>query len=70
MNGLHVRTDSTPDTGQMVVPVATGENRVRIRFVAGWDLKLGLLLSGIGFAVLLLLSMIRTKAEALVKAGS
>lgn len=55
VNGRDVATESTPDTGQMVVPIAAGENRVRVRFVEGWDRKLGLLLSAIGFALIILL---------------
>ena len=68
VNGRQIKTESTPDTGQMVVPIAAGENRVRIRFVDGWDRKLGLLLSGIGFAVIALLFVIWTKPQTLFKA--
>ena len=55
VNGHEVKTQSTPETGQMVVPLSTGESRIRIRFVEGRDRKLGLLLSGIGFALILLI---------------
>jgi 6-pyruvoyl-tetrahydropterin synthase-like protein len=67
VNDRRVTTESTPDTGQMVVPVAAGENLVRIRFVDGWDRKLGLLLSAIGFAVITLLFVIWTKPQAPLK---
>jgi 6-pyruvoyl-tetrahydropterin synthase related domain len=68
VNGSQIKTESTPDTGQMVVPIAAGENRVRIRFVDGWDRKLGLLLSGIGFTVIALLFVIWMKPQPLLKA--
>jgi hypothetical protein len=58
VNGSKIKTESTPDTGQMVVPVAAGENLIRIRFVDGWDRKLGLVLSGIAFAAIALLFVI------------
>jgi hypothetical protein len=58
VNGRQIATESTPDTGQMVIPIGTGENRIRIRFLDGADRKWGLLLSGMGFAVILLLSAI------------
>jgi hypothetical protein len=67
VNGRQVETESTPDTGQMVVPVAAGKNSVRIRFVDGWDHKIGLLLSGVGFAVLVLLFVIGRKPQPLFK---
>ena len=68
VNDRQIKTESTPDTGQMVVPIAAGENRVRIRFVDGWDRKLGLLLSGIGFAAIALLFVIWTKSQPPLKA--
>jgi hypothetical protein len=58
VNGRQVATESTPDIGQMVVPIAAGENRVRIRIVDGWDHKVGLLLSAIGFALIVFLFVI------------
>lgn len=70
VNGRQVTTESTPDTGQIVVPVAAGENSVRIRFVEAWDHKLGLLLSGIGLAIIILLFAIWMKPQALLKAES
>jgi hypothetical protein len=69
VNGRQVTTKSTPDTGQMVVPVAAGKNRVRIRFVDDWDRKLGLLLSGVGFVVLAVLFLI-CKPQPILKAES
>jgi hypothetical protein len=67
VNGRQVETESTPDTGQLVVPISAGKNSVRIRFVDGWDRKLGLLLSGVGFAVLVLLFVIGRKPQPLFK---
>jgi hypothetical protein len=67
VNGHGVVTESTPDTGQMVVPVSASENRISIRFVDGWDRKVGFLLSGIGFVVMLLLLAV-AKPRPLLKA--
>jgi hypothetical protein len=55
VNGRQLKSESTPDTGQMVVPVAAGENQVRIRFADGGDRKVGWVISGIGLAVVALL---------------
>jgi hypothetical protein len=63
VNSRQVITGSTPDTGQMVVPVAARENIVRIRFVEAWDHKVGLLLSGIGLAIIILLFVIWMKPQ-------
>jgi len=70
VNDRQVTTESTPDTGQMVVPIAAGENSVRIKFVDGWDRKLGLLLSGIGLAMMALLFAIWRKPQPLLKSES
>jgi hypothetical protein len=67
VNGRQVATESTPDTGQLVIPIAAGENRIRIRFVDGPDRRLGLLFSGIALAVILLLFAI-WKPQPLLKA--
>jgi hypothetical protein len=50
VNGQEVRTQSTKNTGQMIVPVARGENRIQITFVEGWDRLLG---AGMVFLALL-----------------
>lgn len=50
VNGQAVRTQSTKNTGQMIVPVARGENRISITFVEGWDRLLG---AGMVFLALL-----------------
>jgi hypothetical protein len=69
VNGRQFKTESTPDTGQMLIPIGAGENRIRIRFVDGPDRKWGLLLSGIGFAIVLLI-VIWTKPQPLLKAAN
>jgi 6-pyruvoyl-tetrahydropterin synthase related domain len=53
VNGQEVRTQSTQDTGQMIVPVAPGENRIQITFVEGWDRLLGA-----GMVLLALLALV------------
>jgi hypothetical protein len=69
VNGRQFKTESTPDTGQMLIPIGAGENRIRIRFVDGPDRKWGLLLSGIGFAIVLLI-VIWTKPQPPLKAAN
>ena len=68
VNGRQMKTESTPDIGQMVIPIDPGQNRVRIRFVNGPDRKWGLLLSGVGFAILFLV-VIWTKSRPSLKAA-
>ena len=41
VNGRVVETAGRAETGQMLVPVAAGMNRVEIRFVRTWDRSLG-----------------------------
>jgi hypothetical protein len=41
VNGREVRTSSREDTGQMLVPVDAGANRVQITFVRTWDRTAG-----------------------------
>ncbi|HEX3740813.1 MAG TPA: 6-pyruvoyl-tetrahydropterin synthase-related protein [Terriglobales bacterium] len=55
VNGRPAQTSSTPDTGQMIVPISAGESRIQIYFVDGWDRKVGWLLSASAFLVLALL---------------
>ena len=69
VNGRQIKTESTPDTGQTAIAIGAGKNRIRIRFVDGPDRKWGLLLSGIGFAILLLI-VIWTKSPPLLKAAN
>jgi uncharacterized membrane protein YqhA len=62
VNAQEVRTQSTKNTGQMIVPVARGENRIRITFIEGWDRLVG---SGISLLALLatLLWFFRTRHQ-------
>lgn len=55
VNGRLARTSATPDSGQMIVPIGGGENRIQIYFVDGWDRKVGWLLSAVAFLLLALL---------------
>jgi hypothetical protein len=41
VNGRTVVADTTPTTGLLMVPVASGENRVQITLVEGWDRTVG-----------------------------
>lgn len=50
VNGRRVQAQSLERTGQIVVPISAGENRVEIQFVEGWDRKAG---GGISLAALL-----------------
>jgi hypothetical protein len=45
VNGQAVATSTQEVTGQMLIPVAAGENRVRILFTRTWDRTLGGLIS-------------------------
>jgi len=49
VNGKMVATESLPVTGQLVVPVPAGLNRVTITFVRTWDRTLGGIVSFIFF---------------------
>jgi hypothetical protein len=65
VNGRVVETAARPDTGQMLVPVEAGVNRVQISFVRTWDRALGgwiSLITAISVIVWILLSRIRTSA--------
>jgi 6-pyruvoyl-tetrahydropterin synthase related domain len=50
VSGRAVQTQSTEHTGLMIVPIGAGESRVEIRFVEGWDRKVGALISVLALA--------------------
>jgi hypothetical protein len=52
INGQPVESESDPDSGQMIVPLAAGKSRVEIRFARTPDRTLGGILSGIAASVL------------------
>jgi hypothetical protein len=57
VNDHAVQTETLPHTGQMIVPIGRGENRIDIKFVEGSDRRVGALISimGLGLAGWLLL---------------
>jgi hypothetical protein len=63
VNGRVVETTARAETGQMLVPVGAGMNRVEIRFVRTWDRAVGGLISfitAIAVIVWLWMSRVRT----------
>jgi hypothetical protein len=46
INGRQVSPETQEDTGQMLLPVAAGENQVRITFITTPDRILGRIISG------------------------
>jgi hypothetical protein len=70
VNGHPAQTASTPDTGQMIVPITAGENRVQIDFVNGWDRKVGWVLSGCAFLVIALVYALWNKSQTSLPAES
>ncbi len=61
VNGRLVKTETTAPAGQMVVPVAAGENHVRIRFIDDWARTTGFLISACALVALLLWFFISRK---------
>jgi hypothetical protein len=45
VNGRAVAIENEDPTGQMVIPISAGENRVQMLFVDSWDRVLGLIIS-------------------------
>lgn len=54
VNGRLVRTQNA-EGGEITIPVATGENHIEIRWIEGWDRKVGGLISLCGLAIVLAL---------------
>ena len=69
VNGCPVQTETTPHTGQMIVPIAAGESRVQINFVEGWDRKLGLIISGFALVVIVIWFDMWRKSQPLALKG-
>jgi hypothetical protein len=55
VNGHRVETQSTEHTGQMIIPISAGEDRIEVRWVEGWDRKAGGAISAAGLAILIVL---------------
>ncbi len=53
VNGQAVKTETADPSGQMIVPVSAGDNRVRIIFVQGQDRTAGIAISIFALAILL-----------------
>lgn len=70
VNGRPIPTQSFARTGQMIVPINAGENRIEIQFVEGWDRKAGGLVSICALAIVTLLFVKRLHHEQLSPATS
>jgi 6-pyruvoyl-tetrahydropterin synthase related domain len=57
VNGHPVKAESQETTGQMVIPVPAGENRVSVTFVRTWDRKLGGIVSLLALALTIALAV-------------
>lgn len=55
VNDHSIETETMPQTGQMVVPIKRGENRVQIKFAEGWDRPVGAAVSILGLIVAFML---------------
>jgi hypothetical protein len=66
VNGTVVATATQDVTGQMLIPVQAGENRVQITFSRTWDRTLGGIVSGVTavfFGLLVAFARLRTGAD-------
>ncbi len=61
INGQLVPAESQPDSGQMLIPLAAGSNRVRVHFAPTWDRLAGALISTMAGASLLVLTRKRRR---------
>lgn len=55
VNGRQVQAGSREGTGQMLVPVGAGENRVEVSFIRTWDRSAGAWISGVGLMLAVVL---------------
>ena len=61
VNGIVVATSTRDVTGQMLIPVQAGENRVQITFTRTWDRILGGVISGVTVLLIAGLVILRRK---------
>jgi hypothetical protein len=45
VNGAHIQPDSADDTGQMIIPLASGQSRITVHLTRTWDRTLGAAIS-------------------------
>jgi hypothetical protein len=64
VNGRIASTETQELTGQMIIPVDAGQNRVEIRFVRTWDRTLGGVISGVTFLLVLAAGVFSRKRSA------
>lgn len=64
VNGREVQTETQDDTGQMLIPIAGGKNRVQITFIRTWDRTVGGIVSLVSGAGVLLWLVRRRSAGA------
>jgi len=64
VNGRRVATTTQPRTGQMVVPIQAGRNKVEVFFTRTWDRTLGAAISAVtGLLVIVFLVLTRRKTH-------
>jgi hypothetical protein len=63
VNSRVVQTAEKPGTGQMLVPVAAGMNRVQVRFIRTWDRTVGGWISAVTAILMILLGCFRIKRQ-------
>lgn len=59
VNGREVATETREVTGQMMIPVGTGENRVLVTFTRTWDRTIGIMVSA--FTAIVLIALLVAK---------
>jgi hypothetical protein len=64
VNGREVDTQQQENTGQMLIPVQNGENRVQVRFTRTWDRTWGGIVSLVTAAFLLVIWSLMNRSRA------
>jgi len=64
VNGRATSAETQELTGQMIIPVDAGQNRVEIRFARTWDRTLGGVISGVTFLLVLAAGVFSRKRSA------